>query len=230
MLTISNLTKRYRNSKGLGPVNFSVDSGEVCGIIGPNGAGKTTLFSILAGIMSPQSGVVTTNARGTIHTGSRIPCGHIGFLPEIPFLHREFTPIEAVQFDASMRENPISKDGAEEHLTSFGAHSYMNRPIRTLSQGQSKRVELACAFLGAPDILVLDEPLNGLDIQSVINLREKILAEKERGATILISSHILTFIDEVADRIIFLDDGHVVGEVDPREKEAEQAYRHLFLS
>lgn len=230
MLTISNLTKRYRNGRGLGAFSMGVDAGEIVGIIGPNGAGKTTLFSILAGILMPQSGTITVATDGDSHTDVRILSEHVGFLPEIPFLQRAFTPLEAVQFDAAMRGAPISKSEAKEHLATFDAHSYMNRPIRTLSQGQSKRVELACAFLGAPDILVLDEPLNGLDIQSVINLREKILAEKERGATILISSHILTFIDEVADRIVFLDDGHIVGEVDPREQEAEAAYRALFLS
>lgn len=230
MLNISNLQKRYRNGKGLGAINMTIEKGEVVGIVGPNGAGKTTLFSILAGILTPQSGEVSVATASGTHTGVRIPSEYIGFLPEIPFLQKQFTPIEAVQFDAAMREKPISKSEAQEHLTVFDAHSYMNRPIRTLSQGQSKRVELACAFLGNPDILVLDEPLNGLDIQSVINLREKILAEKARGATILISSHILTFIDEVADRIIFLDDGHIVGEVDPREQDAESAYRQLFLS
>ena len=229
MLTISNLTKRYRNGKGLGPISMTIEKGEVVGIVGPNGAGKTTFFSILAGIGAPQSGTITLVTGERAHTGVRIPSEHIGFLPEIPFLQRAFTPIEAVQFDAAMRKSPISKSEAKEHLSSFGAHSYMNRPIKTLSQGQSKRVELACAFLGSPDILVLDEPLNGLDIQSVINLREKIFAEKARGATILISSHILTFIDEVAGRIVFLDDGHIVGEVDPREQEAEKAYRELFL-
>ncbi|MBR6459095.1 MAG: ABC transporter ATP-binding protein [Actinomycetaceae bacterium] len=230
MLTISDLTKRYRNGRGFGAVSMRIETGEIVGIVGPNGAGKTTFFSILAGITTPQSGTITLATDNETHTDVRIPSEHVGFLPEIPFLQRAFTPLEAVQFDAAMRGEPISKSKAKEHLVAFGAQAYMNRPIRTLSQGQSKRVELACAFLGSPTTLVLDEPLNGLDIQSVINLREKIIAEKEHGTTVLISSHILTFIDEVADRIVFLNDGHIVGEVDPREQEAEAAYRALFLS
>lgn len=230
MLEIDSLVRRYRNGRGLGPFTLSVESGEIVGVVGPNGAGKTTLFSILAGILAPQSGSVLFDGRDG---GGRAPVDRLGFLPEASLVPREFTPLQAVQFEAAMRGSDISKEDALKQLSLFAATSYRNRLIASLSQGQAKRVELACAFVGQPRLLILDEPLNGLDIQSVIDLRTRVREVKDAGAAVLISSHILSFLDETADRIVFLRDGLVAEEIsmvgNQAAEHAEEAYARLFL-
>jgi len=225
MLEVFEVAKRYKNGRGIGPVSFTIDSGEVMGIVGPNGSGKSTLFNALAGILDTDAGQWKLNGLAF----ENLQQCQYGFLPESPFFFPKLKVTQFCHFDATMRGIDISADEVATFLREFGCESILNEKMRNLSQGLAKRVALACAFLGAPDLIVLDEPINSLDIKSVIVLKELIARSKARGASILLSSHLLDFIDEVADRVIFLDEGLFVDEFKPREKKAEEAYKENFM-
>lgn len=226
MLRLDNLQYRYPNGAGLGPLSCEFVPGAVYGVVGPNGAGKSTLFSILAGLLRPQRGSVDMdgNPRGT-----RIPLPLLGFLPEDSLLNPQFTPRQALRFDATMRGLSLSETQLASRLEAFGCQDFADRKITALSQGMKKRVALTVAFQPTASFLVLDEPLNGIDTQTLIQLRQRVLEARKSGQTLLISSHILSFVDEVTDEILFLNHGRLVAQTPTRAGQAEGIYRHLFL-
>jgi ABC-type multidrug transport system len=225
MLELKGVERRFASGKGIGPVSFCVRQGEVCSVVGPNGAGKSTLFGILSMVSEEFTGSWSLDGR----VGRQIPRGAIGYLPESTFLISSFTPRQFCSFDASMRDVPHTAALIEEHLAAFACKDFIDVPLGELSQGMAKRVALACAFLGEPRLVLLDEPLNAIDIQTTLILKDRIVSESERGCTLLISSHILDFLDEVSDRMLFLREGDIADDFDPRDGGAEGRYRELFL-
>ncbi|MDY6077643.1 ABC transporter ATP-binding protein [Mobiluncus sp.] len=227
MLKVANLQYRYPNGAGLGPVNCEFSQGSIYAIVGPNGAGKSTFFSILTGLLRPQNGVLTVD---NISGYQRIPLPLLGFLPENSLLNSQFTLRQSLQFDAAMRSQPLNEAELDSRLEIFSCQDFADQKIGSLSQGMAKRAALTLAFQSKAKILVLDEPLNGIDTQTLIQLRHQVLAARRAGKTLLISSHILSFVDEVADEILFLGKGSFVARTQPRYGGAEQIYRQLFLN
>lgn len=225
MLKIHRLEKRYDNGKGVGPITLNIEVGEICAVVGPNGAGKTTLFNIIAGITNQSSGVWELNGVAA----DKIERYQLGYLPEHSFCFSNFTPREFCSFDASMRILGLSPAEIENQLSQFGCASFIDTRISKLSQGMAKRVSLSCAFAGAPHLVLLDEPLNAIDIKTTILIKEQIKQLKEKNCIVLISSHILNFIDEIADRVVFLNNGYLELEFSPKEQNAEEAYKRCFL-
>lgn len=226
MLRLDNLQYRYPGGAGLGPLSCEFAPGSVYGVVGPNGAGKSTLFNILAGLLRPQKGKVSVDGHSN---GMRIPLPLLGFLPENSILNPQFTPRQALQFDMSMRGLPLSVAQLMSRLEAFGCHDFADQKITSLSQGMAKRVALAIAFQPTASVLILDEPLNGIDTQTLIQLRGRVLEARESGQTLLISSHILSFVDEVTDEILFLSHGCLAARTPTSAGQAELIYRHLFM-
>lgn len=224
MIEIDELEARYSNGKGVGPVSFTVNSGEVVAVVGPNGSGKSTFFNTLAGVQAPDAG--TWKVNGT--DGSMIARKSVGFLSETPFLFPYFTARQQCEFDAAMRDIDLGPSEIDSALRLFDCDAFLDSKINTLSQGMAKRVALTCAFLGYPELVLLDEPLNALDIQTVIRLKERIEAERKRGCSIIVSSHVLDFVDKASSRILFLRDGLVARTVSTGDRSAEQIYSELF--
>ncbi|MDP9860529.1 ABC-2 type transport system ATP-binding protein [Olsenella profusa DSM 13989] len=225
MIQLEQVVKHYAGGMGVGPVDFGAADGEVCGIVGPNGAGKSTLFGIIAGTVEHYAGSWVLDGANL----QDIERGTIGYLPEEPFCFPSFTPREFCAFDSGMRDLGLSAGEIDGHLKSFGCGHFADTKISRLSQGMAKRVSIACAFAGNPRLILLDEPLNAIDIMTTISLKEHVLRAKQRGCTVLISSHILDFIDEVADRVIFLDEGVIVADFNPRDVKAENMYKRCFM-
>lgn len=226
MLELHNLTKRYRNNNGVGPLNYTFQDGHIYGIVGPNGAGKSTFFNLLCGITTPQSGLLSIDGN---YLTKRIPLDMLGFLPEQTFINPSFTPRQALAFDACMRAQKVTETQISEHLKQFHCTEFADIPTKALSQGMLKRADLALAFFPKPRYLVLDEPLNALDTQTIIKLRTQIQRAQANGQTLLISSHILSFIDELADEILFIDHGQIVATTTPTDGKAEDYYQRLFI-
>lgn len=226
MLRLDNLQYRYPGGAGLGPLTYDFLPGSVYAIVGPNGAGKSTLFNILAGLLPSQKGIVSVDGTAS---SARIPLPILGFLPETSLLNPRFTPRQALQFDAAMRGFPLSAAQLMSRLEAFGCHDFADQKITSLSQGMAKRVALAIVFQPTASVLILDEPLNGIDTQTLIQLRERVLEARESGQTLLISSHILSFVDEVTDEILFLSHGCLAARTPTHAGQAEQIYRHLFM-
>lgn len=224
MLEISSLSKSHDRHFALRNLSFTVEAGEIVAFVGPNGAGKSTLFNILAGVLERDEGTLTLDGSSL----SLLPLKDLGFLPEEMFQYDRFTAEQMLAFDISMRDI-IAPTGFDTLVSKFAIEPYLHERMDSLSQGMSKRVAIASVFLGDPRLLILDEPLNGLDIQSVIALRELLKENRERGGHILISSHILSFVDEMADRVLFLKEGRLVGQIAGNNSGAETMYRQLFM-
>jgi len=226
MLELQNVCKSYGSNPALRDVSLGVAQGEIVGVVGPNGAGKTTLFKILARCFE--------NYQGSVFYGERplkeIETGRIGYLAEKPFQFDFFTPVEMLMFERAMKFPELPGEEVFEILKTFGLEDRLDEPIKSLSAGLQKRVAVASAFLGSPSLMILDEPLNSLDIQSVIVLKQLIREALARKVTILISSHVLDFFDGLIERIVFLNKGviHHTSSGDPRT--AEELYIDLFMT
>ena len=225
MLIVENVNRYYGEHLALNKLSFEVNAGEIVAVVGPNGAGKTTLFNILAGILARSNGVITLNDRDI----ATIPIEEQGFLAEETYFYERMNAWQTLQFEATMRRIDKNRENIGDMISRFALEDFVSKRMGSLSQGMAKRVLVASAFLGSPQLLILDEPLNGLDIQSVIALKEQLVVEKEHGAHILVSSHVLSFVDEIADRVLFLKDGALAGSSLGDSTHAESMYRQLFL-
>jgi ABC-2 type transport system ATP-binding protein len=225
VLSIDKLELRYPNGTGVGPVSLEVPDGSVYAIIGPNGAGKTTLFSVLSGIANPTGGTWRLGSADP----ATLPRRDVGYLPEKSFFFPRFTPRQFFSFDATMRDIDHVPESVRRDLVAFGCEPFLDEEMGELSQGMAKRVALACAFSGSPRLVLLDEPLNAIDIQTTILLKAKVVEAAERGAVVLISSHILDFVDKVADEVIFLNHGLLDSSIDPKARGTEEEYRKRFI-
>jgi ABC-type multidrug transport system ATPase subunit len=225
MLEISHLTKRYGSGGGISDVSFSVPAGSVAAVVGPNGAGKSTLFNILSGVQPQGDGTCVLDGVEL----KKLKPDEVGFMPEKSYLIPDFTPVQMLMYVNQMREILLSDDEIEKLISLYDLGEFRNKKNKALSQGMSRRVALVCALMGSPRLLILDEPTNGLDTQSVILLKEALKQHKKRGAVILISSHVLDFLDSIADEILFLKDGELIRVGKKTSTEIEKMYIELFI-
>ena len=226
MLELQKISASYGSHQVLFDVSFTVDPGEIVGIVGPNGAGKTTLFKILARIIKEYEGSVVFEGNQL----SELSSSKIGYLADAPFQFKFFTPAEMLFFERAIRFPELSEEEVFEMMHILGLDDHMGKQIQNLSQGLKKRVALAAAFLGNPSVIILDEPLNSIDIQTVIILKQLIQKALSLGAIILLSSHVLDFFDGLIKRIIFLDQGTIRYMTSDDIYKAEELYVSLFLS
>jgi ABC-type multidrug transport system ATPase subunit len=225
MLEVNGMRVSYGSCRALTDVSLTVERGEVVGVVGPNGSGKTTLFKTVARILEPDAGTVSFEGRPLAALASR----EIGYLAENPFQFDHFTPTEMLLFERALKSPQLPRDLVVDLLRTLNLESVQGTKLRNLSQGLRKRVAIAAAFLGNPSIIVLDEPLNAIDIQTVLVLKRLIAEAAARGAHILISSHVLDFFDGLVKRVVFLNRGviHYVSQNDTHK--AEELYAKLFM-
>lgn len=210
-----NLAKTFRKPfsrravEAVKGVSFEVRSGEVFGFVGPNGAGKTTCIKMLTGLIFPTSG------RASIF-GREIPSPdamqRVGFVPENPYIYPYLTPREFVTHCG--RLSGLSGNAlharVEEVIDRVGIGYAIDRPVRALSKGMTQRTALAAALVHDPDLLLLDEPMSGLDPVGRKDVRDLILEERARGKTVFFSTHILSDVETLCDRVCILRKGEVV--------------------
>ena len=225
MLVVEGLTKSYRDVIALDSVSLVAGEGQVTAVVGANGAGKTTLFSILAGIIEPDAG--SCHLDGTAQASW--PRRSVGYLAAEPFFYDRLTGAQTVRFERTMRGIDVSDEQIDLLLDQWGAATFAHKRLGALSQGMRKRVLMAAAFLGEPKLVVLDEPLNGLDVQGVLLLKDALSRGRACGTHILMCSHVLDFVQGYADRAVLLDGGRVIRELDPAAESLEQAYRREVL-
>ena len=220
VLTTSALSKHYKHFKALNGLDMHVPKGAIYGFVGKNGAGKTTLIRLICGLQKPTSGgFVLYGAKNTekaIYNAQR----RIGAVVETPSIYLNMTAQENLKEQYRILGLP-SFEGISELLELVGIGDTGKKKAKNFSLGMRQRLGIAIALCGDPDFLVLDEPINGLDPQGIIETRELILKlNRERGITVLISSHILDELSRLATHYGFIDNGHLVKEISAKELEA----------
>ena len=209
MISVQKLTKRYDRIVALDDVSFEVERGAILGLLGHNGAGKTTAMKIMTGFLEPTRGTVTVGGVDVLKDRIAVQ-RQIGYLPESAPLYPEMLVQEYLQMMCDLRGIP--KDEQRKAISyavrATGLEARLVQPIGTLSKGFRQRVGLAQAILHRPDVLVLDEPTNGLDPVQIVEIRG-LIKELAKTTTVILSTHILPEIEAVCDRVVILIDGHV---------------------
>lgn len=208
MLRVENISKRFGNVVALNKVHFTAKKGEVLGIIGPNGSGKTTLVKIICALLKPDDGRVFFDDCDVLSTHLEAK-GYLSFVPEMPVHLRNLTVEEHIDFVARINLVKDYRTEADELIRRFDLEDKRKSDIRTLSKGQGQKVNIICAHIKKPRLMLFDEPLIGVDPKAAINLRKLIRENADRGAAVVISSHQLPVVEDVADRILFLYKGRV---------------------
>lgn len=209
MITVENLKKSYGAIQALNGVSFQVNPGEIVGMLGPNGAGKSTTIKILTGYLHPDSGSVTINGLDIL-THPQDVQAQIGYLPETTPLYGDLSVQSYLKLIADMRGLPAAEQSPliSEAITVTSLANYRARPISQLSKGLRQRVGLAQAILHKPRLLILDEPMIGLDPTQIVEIRN-LIRRLARESTVLFSTHILPEVEALCDRVIVLMGGEV---------------------
>jgi len=235
MIRCVNLSKSYSNVKALDNLNIEVKKGEIYGLIGPNGAGKTTTIKLLVGLIRPTSGSVFINGFDMSKDGL-IAKKFIGYIPDEPFLYERLTPSELMDFKGSlfdMSQNEVDRKKAQL-LDLVGMLEYKNDLIEGFSLGMKQRVAVAIALLPEPPIIVVDEPLVGLDPRGMKRVKEIFVRLAEEGKTVFISTHMLNVVEEISHRVGVLNKGQLVAEgpieelKDAKDEKLENIFFRLF--
>ena len=209
MIEINNLVKSYGDKKAVKGISFTVNDDEVLGFLGPNGAGKTTTMNIITGYLSSTSGTVKVNGHDILEE-PELAKKEIGYLPENPPLYTDMTVNEYLSFICDLKG--VAKDKRKEQLVNIKSivkiDDVQNRLIGNLSKGYKQRVGIAQALVGNPSILILDEPTVGLDPNQIIEIR-RLIKSLSKTHSIIISSHILSEIQEIADRVVIINRGKI---------------------
>lgn len=203
MITINNLHKRFGKLDVLKDIDLSIEPGKITAIVGPNGSGKTTLIKCILGLVKPD--------KGEIRVGDVTLNGHwmyrkeIGYMPQTARFPDNLTGKELLRLIRDLRKEVDTID--EDIIETYKLQAEMNKPVRNLSGGTKQKLNAAIAFLFSPRILIMDEPTAGLDPVSSSSLKDKINKEKENGKTIILTSHIMSEVQELSDSIVILLEG-----------------------
>lgn len=230
-LCASGLARTFEGGVGLRGVDLQVGAGEIHALVGLNGAGKTTLMRLALGMLRPDAGRVLINGHDVGQAGPSTWV-EVGHLIEVPLAYGELTVRQNLAMSARLHAVPRAdiSDVVEVALDEFALHDYADRRVRVLSLGNKQRVGLAAALQHRPSLIVLDEPSNGLDPSGVIRLRNALVRAAADGAGVLVSSHHLDEVARVASRISVINEGTIIGTLDPDGADIERAFFALVLA
>ena len=204
MIQISNLNKRFGKLVVLDGLDLEIKSGGIFAILGPNGSGKTTLIKSVLGMVIPNSGEIRINNHSVLNKWDYR--NQINYLPQIANFPSNLTVKELIAMVKNLRPK-AAKD--EDLINLFSLEPFLDKKLGNLSGGTKQKVNIILTFMFDSELIILDEPTTGLDPISLISLKQIIQKEKASGKTILITTHIMSFVEEVADEIVFLLDGEI---------------------
>ena len=206
MITISDLHKRFGKLEVLKSIELDFKAGTSYAIIGPNGSGKTTLIKCILGMVIPDRGVIQVNGKSILNDWSYRQV--IGYMPQIGRYPDQMKIGQLFEMIRDLRGNPTDVD--EDLIKEFKLDQMKDKRMHTLSGGTRQKVSASLAFLFSPPVMILDEPTAGLDPIAAETLKEKILAEKNNDKTFLITSHIMSDLDELTSIIVYLEEGRIL--------------------
>ena len=204
MVSIQNLHKKFGKNTVLSGVNLNISEGGIFAVLGPNGSGKTTLIKSILGMVIPNKGEITVLGKSIKNNSSYR--NKIDYLPQIANFPSNLKVKELIKMIKDLRGN-TNED--ERLIALFKLEPFLNKKLGNLSGGTKQKVNLVLTFMFNSPLIILDEPTTGLDPISLIRLKDLIQTEKAKGKTILITSHIMSFVEEVSDEIVFLLEGNI---------------------
>ena len=207
MIIAKNIIKKFGKLIALNNVSVTFSKGECIALLGPNASGKTTLIKSLLGMVVPDSGSVYFN--NELITNKWMYRSQVGYMPQIGAYPLNMTIAHIMDMMKDIRKG-TGKKHDEELVNSFGLNNMMNKRMRTLSGGTTQKVSASLAFLFSPDVLILDEPTAGLDPLASELLKQKIIKEKQNGKLILITSHVLSELDELITEVFYMQEGKLL--------------------
>lgn len=224
MLEIQDLTKKYGKYLAVDHVSFTVPSGQVGILLGPNGAGKSTIIKSIAGLLRYQGGVGINQMPARTLEAKRI----FGYVPEIPAMFDALTVREHIEYVRRAYHSPITEEEIEQLLIRFELDDKQEKLGNQLSKGMMQKVSICCALAILPKVILLDEPMVGLDPAAIKELKEVVLELKNQGVTVLISTHMLEMVKELWDLIFIMEKGKIVGNFN-KEEQKDADIEELFF-
>jgi ABC-2 type transport system ATP-binding protein len=223
MIEFNHVTRFYSKQIAVDDLCLTVPPGEVFALLGPNGAGKTTAIKMLVGLLQPDSGTIRVCGHD-LASDARGASRCLGFVPDEPFLYDKLSGREFLEFSAQMRglDRPTIKTCIARVTEYFDMGGYLDNLVETYSHGMKQRLVFAAALLHQPAVIVIDEPMVGLDPRSIRVVKDLLHAQAANGATIFMSTHILAMAEEIADRIGILHQGRMqfLGSVAQADKDS----------
>ncbi len=204
MIQVENLYKKFGKNQVLEGLNLHINTGGIFAVLGPNGSGKTTLIKAILGMVLPNKGTISVLGKSIKNNWEYRQ--EIEYLPQIAEFPGNLKVKELITMIKDLRQKPSDE---ESLIQIFGLSPFLDKKLATLSGGTKQKVNIVLAFMFDSPIIILDEPTNGLDPLAVIRLKELIQKEKKRGKTILLTSHIMQFVAEIADEIVYLLEGKI---------------------
>lgn len=223
MLEICNLTKKFDMDKGVFNINYTFDEGKIYALVGPNGAGKTTLIQMIAGISEPMKGYIKLDGQRTLLRKCK---ARIGYSLEFSDYKTKQTVFGFLRMVCDIKFNGKYKEDINSFLKDFELDGEKDVRLSDCSLGMKKKVGIIASFIGFPKLIVLDEPTNGVDTTGLIVLKKYIEIAKERQCIVIVSSHVLDFVDTIKDEILFLKNGHAII---AKGMTTEEQYKNLFM-
>lgn len=228
VISIRHLFKSYGSKPVLKDINLDAYAGQVIGYIGPNGAGKSTTVKIICGLLTDYEGEVKIKGLDVKQHTIAVKRS-IGYIPELAELYDVLTPLEFLSFMGALygMDEAVGAERIFKILTAFGLQHNLHQRMDSFSKGMKQKVLLASGLLHNPDVIVLDEPLSGLDANSVIIVKELISKLAQEGKTIFYCSHMMDVVEKVSDRIVLIDEGRVVADGSFDELKQQQGNKSL---
>src|SRR3954465_12205557 len=214
VIVVRGLTKVFKDfwgrpkARAVDNVSFEVKRGEVFGLLGPNGSGKSTTVKMLLGLLYPTKGHIEVFGHSPRHVPTK---ARIGYLPEESYLYRDLNSRETINFFGNLFDLPAAdrKNRSEQLLEMVGLNQVRTRVVGEFSKGMQRRIGLAQALINDPDLIILDEPTAGLDPIGCREVKDLILTLKKRGKTVILSSHLLSDVEDVCDRVVIYYGGKI---------------------
>ncbi len=235
MITLRSLTKRYGPFTAVDSIDLEVARGELFGFLGPNGAGKTTTLRMIAGILRPTSGSVIVGGVNIAEHPAAAKA-KLGFIPDRPFIYEKLTGAEFLRFVAGLydQSGPVIEKRMDELLSLFDLYEWKDELVESYSHGMRQKLIISSAFLHRPEVVVVDEPMVGLDPKAARILKDLFREYTRRGNTIMMSTHTLEVAESLCDRIGIIQGGKIralgtMDELAARAEEGVQGLEAMFL-
>lgn len=234
MIRVSGVTKKFGDKVAVNDISFHVNPGEIFGFLGPNGAGKTTTIKMIVGLLEPDAGELSVSGVDVIHNSLESK-KKFAYVPDNPDIYENMTAYQYINFIADIHE--VSEEDrkriTEELSTLFEIQDDLNDYLKGFSHGMKQKVALIAAMVSDPDVLILDEPMVGLDAKSAFNMKKLMRERCEAGKSVFMSTHVMEVAEKICDKIAIIKKGEIIanGTIDELRGDAgkDESLEQLFL-